>query len=297
MIPSDQEVEAFIDAAFERNFDLLRLEAGHSLAPEPRRFALRQVRWYWRKLKSIATAVTDTEVRLILPFQVSPSGKTIFSIEGIVDIVRDDRETIMYDVKTHDREFVDGNVEQYAAQLNVYAHIWQHLRGQPLDRMALIVTMPRRELRDVIRRAVTDAEIENHPLFIAWNPVVPINFDPTGVDDTIADFGTVVEQIENHEFAPCSVDRLKEDIFKRIDQDKGEPKQMRPGIRFATWVCRNCDARFSCASYRTYALGSGGLIEQKFAQFFNDFGEDDERDAFVEVALETQPDPETYEEE
>ena len=45
----------------------------------------------------------------------------------------------MYDVKTHDAEAVRANLT-LERQLNVYAHIWQNLRGQGLDEPAVIST-------------------------------------------------------------------------------------------------------------------------------------------------------------
>jgi hypothetical protein len=48
--------------------------------------------------------------------------------------------TVMYDVKTHDAEYVRVNRKLYEQQLNVYAYIWQELRGQPLDETAVIAT-------------------------------------------------------------------------------------------------------------------------------------------------------------
>ena len=54
-------------------------------------------------------------------------------------------------------------------------------------------------------------------------------------------------------------------------------KETIPGTRqkFATRICRNCDARFSCDSYRGYAQEttsfSGG-----FAEYISDLGAADE---------------------
>ena len=46
----------------------------------------------------------------------------------------------MYDIKTHDTEAIKANIADYEQQLNVYAHIWQKLRGQRLDETAVICT-------------------------------------------------------------------------------------------------------------------------------------------------------------
>ena len=57
-----------------------------------------------------------------------------------MDIVREDDRVVMYDIKTHDTEAIKANIEDYERQLNVYAYIWQNLRGQRLDETAVICT-------------------------------------------------------------------------------------------------------------------------------------------------------------
>ncbi len=87
-IPTD-DIEQRLNEFFEENLAALALENGHSLSPEVRETARQQVLMYWRKLRHIAERITDTEVRLSLPQQRTPKGRT-FTIEGIVDIVRED---------------------------------------------------------------------------------------------------------------------------------------------------------------------------------------------------------------
>ena len=79
---------------FDQNFERLRLENGHSLAPDVREAAWEQVRCYWRKLRHIAETVTDTEVKLNLPNQKTPKKRT-FCIEGVVDFVRENEKGTM----------------------------------------------------------------------------------------------------------------------------------------------------------------------------------------------------------
>ena len=162
---------------FDRNFERLRLENGHSLAPDVREAAWEQVRMYWLKLRHIAETVTDTEVKLNLPNQKTPQ-KRIFCIEGVVDIVRENDKVTMYDLKTHDLEFVQNNIELYRDQLNVYAHIWQNLRGEQLDETAVIATPVPETVSAAVRSGVA-AQIES--ALKAWDPVVPIAFDADNV--------------------------------------------------------------------------------------------------------------------
>jgi hypothetical protein len=46
---------------------------------------------------------------------------------------------------------------------------------------------------------------------------------------------------------------------------------------FASEICRRCDARFSCASYRAYAHAASQGTEVRFRQYFDDFGDDTEQ--------------------
>ena len=117
-----EEIAEFIRENFESNYEELRAAAAHSIAPDVKAAALHQVLLYWRVMRDVALNVSDTEVRLSLPAQATPQGR-IYSIDGIVDILRDNARTVMYDIKTHDADYVRANLEIYAEQLNVYAHI------------------------------------------------------------------------------------------------------------------------------------------------------------------------------
>src|SRR5688500_987694 len=133
----EHEIIERIRELFEDNYEVMRLEGGHAITEDIKRLALNQVLFYYEKMKDVATKVTQTEVKLTLPDQKTPKGRN-FTIEGIVDIVRDDEETWMYDIKTHDPEYVMANKELYQKQLNVYAYVWQGLRGEALDQTAVI---------------------------------------------------------------------------------------------------------------------------------------------------------------
>lgn len=248
-------IEDFIREAFEENFELLVAESGHTISAESRQTALQQVLLYWRKLRQIAERVTDTEVHLALPGQETPDGRE-YTIEGVVDIVREDDRVVMYDIKTHDADYVRANLELYKQQLNVYAHIWQELRQQPLDEMAVIATDYPQEVKDALNNP--DPQVLEMALN-AWEPVVPIEYDPAHKDRTIYAFGETVDKIENGEFAPPSADVLETPIAGVWRAE-----------RFATRICRNCDARFSCDSYRQYATGRRQVAERGMAYFTED---------------------------
>jgi hypothetical protein len=265
--PKPQEpIEDLILRQFEENFQRLKFENGHSLAPELKEAAKRQALLYWRRLKDVAEAITDTEVRLNLPGQKTPK-KRKFSIEGVVDIVREKGRTIMYDLKTHDSEYVKKNLGEYERQLNVYAYIWRNLRGQDLEETAIIATM----IPDALNTAWENRQRNPDTFEQAlqhWNPVIPIPFDTQHVEKTVEEFARVVDAIEDGEYSPPPVRRLKEEEVH--------------GQTFATRVCRNCDVRFSCSAYREYANTS-----KAHGDSYENGGDEADRENRMNSVLET----------
>lgn len=274
----NSEIEAEICRMFEENYELMRLEGGHALSADVKNAALNQVLFYWYKMREVAENVTDTEVKLNLPEKITPQGRK-YGIEGVVDIIREDDRTVMYDIKTHDADYVRANTSEYEKQLNVYAHIWQGLRGQQLDQTAIIATSYPNALRDAIasndNKRITK-ELEN------WNPLIDIPFSQEHVEETIQEFGEVVDAIESRQFTPPPVDKLK---------------TLLPGKKysFAVQVCRNCDARFSCSAYRNYIRSSAAKADSLLRRYLNDFGSDLEREDWRFSNLEVMPSPEDLE--
>jgi len=267
---NNAEIENKIAEFFEENYEMLRMEGGHSLTEAVRETAKQQVIMYWRKLSEIANKVTQTEVKLNLPNQVTPNGKN-FTIEGIVDIVKESYDTWMYDIKTHDLEYVKQNKELYEKQLNVYAYIWQTLQRNHLDHTAIISTSIPDSLKNAIQQnnqQAIDTEMKR------WNPVVTLDFGQSKVDETIADFARIVDCIENHEFAPPPVEVLKDKV---------------PGAQtheqFGTRVCRNCDARFSCDAFREFAMEKSGKLKANFQKYYNDWGTPADQEEWLNAGL------------
>jgi CRISPR/Cas system-associated exonuclease Cas4 (RecB family) len=197
---SPEQIEERIAEMFEENYQVLRLEGGHALTEDIKQSALKQVIAYYRKLRGIAEKVTETEVKLTLPNQETPGGHK-FNIEGIVDIVREDDEVWMYDLKTHDPDYIREHTELYESQLNVYAHIYENLRKNRLDHTAIIST----SLPDNVKTALSQndaAALER--AFKSWDPVIEINYEHERVERTIDEFAKVVDKIEGHCFAPQS---------------------------------------------------------------------------------------------
>lgn len=180
-----------------------------------------------------------------------------------------------YDLKIHDAETVRKDVEKsdskYAQQLNVYAYIWCNLRGQQLDATAIIATALPQALKDAIE---THSASTLSSELATWQPVVPIPFDQSRVDQTIADFSATVDRIEENHFAPASLKSLRE----RITGSAGS---------FASRVCRNCDARFSCDSYRDYFVESSSKRDTAFKQIFADFGNEEDHEIWMSRNLDS----------
>lgn len=263
-----EELESWLEETFEENYHRMRMDGGHALTPDVKDAALQQVRAYYRKMRDVAEKVTETEVRLTLPEQRTAAGRR-YTIEGVVDIVRDNDKTVMYDIKTHEADYVRQNIEMYENQLNVYAHIWQQLRQQPLDETAIIATAFPDKLVDA-RRARNEAAIQKQ--MDAWNPLIPIPLDQSKVASVIEDFGSIVDNIESKTFHPPAVEVL-------LDETAATRQ------KFGTRVCRNCDARFSCSSYKNFVIKTNARTGIDYKLYYTDFGSDDERAERIAVSV------------
>ncbi|MEC3885505.1 PD-(D/E)XK nuclease family protein [Halobacillus sp. HZG1] len=269
---NQDEMFRFIEESFEENYELLRLEGGHSLSPHVKKLALEQVKNYWRKLNHLAENVADTEVRLTLPQQKSTRGRT-YTIQGVVDVVREDEQTTLYDIKTHDAEYVRSNKHEFEGQLNIYSYIWQTIRGEKLDQTTLIATGETNELRKAKQRYnQTGDETYLLDALENWQPEIDIEVSPDKVQEHLHSFGEVVDLIEEHRYEPPSVDKIK----TKLSDNK----------TFIDHVCSNCDIRFSCESYKEYAFSSSSRVKRDFLEFFKDFGTDNEKNEIIEANLE-----------
>lgn len=263
---TEEEMLQFIEDSFEENYELLRLEGGHSLSPFVKRLALDQVKLYWKKMKSLAENVSDTEVKLTLPLQKTTKGRT-YTVQGVVDVIKEDDKTVLYDIKTHDVDFVRCNKQDYEGQLNIYAHIWQKNHGKELSGTSVIATGQTEDLKRAYQTK-NPQRIQN--ALEQWLPEVPIEFNEDKVQDTIRSFSDVVDMIEEHKFAPPPIERLMTPV--------------RNNKLFVTHVCRNCDVRFSCDSYREYAFTSL-RAKNDFLAYYDDYGNEHEKLEVLEANL------------
>jgi len=212
--------------------------------------------------------IVQAEVKLTLPEQVTPNDSLRYTIEGVIDIVREDDETWMYDIKTHARFAVESNKELYREQLNVYAYIWTRLMGNDLDNTAVISTSLPVGLKNAIKNG--NADHVRHEME-QWNPVIPLGYSEEKITLMIEQFASTVEAIEHHQFTAPPVERLSE-------RDDGGRST------FANRVCRNCDVRFSCPSFREHAR-KNDRASKGFRKYFDDYGTDFTTEDFLEGNL------------
>jgi hypothetical protein len=117
--------------------------------------------------------------------------------------------------------------------------------------------------------------------------VVELPFDEKDVKRTIAKFGRCVDAIEDGKFAPPKPEVLSQPLGTRRRKDHGAA----PGTRaeseptFAQIHCRNCDARFSCSSYRAYLKAEVGRSRTRHSLPVHDEQADPELEAWIEENL------------
>lgn len=273
-------IEEKIAEFFEDNYELLKLEGGHSITATAKQQALNQVLYYYKRMKDVADKVTDTEIKLTLP-NLTTAQKREFTIEGVVDIVKEEKNTWMYDLKTHDLDYVKSHKELYEKQLIIYKHIWERIRENDLDHTAIISTSLPNNVKSAIRSGDEEyIEVE----LKKWNPLVEFEVDEQNIEDTVNDFAEVVDKIENNVFEPAPEEKLNERIVGTNEL-------------FVTRICRNCDARFSCKSYREYVSNSGMTAKSGYSEYYNDFGTEGERSERLSTELNIGSIPVTEESE
>jgi hypothetical protein len=158
----------------------------------------------------------------------------------------------MYDLKTHEPEYVRAHPADYAAQLDVYATIYEELNERKIDGTGVISTSLPMKLRSAISKN-DRAAIEKE--FLSWEPLIGLPFTRESREATIEDFGRVVDCIEEGRFPPLQPKKLEEDYAGR-------------GRSFGERVCQNCDIRYSCSSYRAWRLEGRKLRKDNVLDYF-----------------------------
>jgi hypothetical protein len=263
----DAEIEAFLEERFLDNLSILETEGQLRLNAFVREQALLQVKLYWAKLKDLALRVTQSEVPISLSNLKTEEGRS-YTIQGVADIVEEGDKNILYDIKTHDPDFVRHNIGRYEAQLNIYAKVWAERSGSAIDGTAVIAT----PVPGKLRYAIQDGEPEKIARALEeWNPVIPVTSDDSGVQKTLDEFSKTVDAIESCRFDPAPLSEL-EASFSGTST-------------FGRQVCRNCDIRFACDSYRAYALRQRRLSTDDLLELLRDLGDDKDAQAFKTLSF------------
>jgi hypothetical protein len=239
---------------FEAQYNQLRLENNAGLDPDALRDAKRQVLMYWHKLQDVvARKVTATEVQLSSLGELTAEKDGIpFVIHGVVDVVQTGDEVILYDIKTYSRDDITKNQktrEYFTNQLNVYAYIWQKLYRQKVAKTCIIAT----ELPEDLLELPADVDWQTHPAYLDWDPIIEVPFSQTTMEETLQKFRTVVQRINEHEFAPLTTTEIQQQ-WSAIGVQK---------------ICRKCDARFSCDAYREFADNPKSPVRKALAVFLD----------------------------
>jgi hypothetical protein len=265
----DKEIEQFIEDSFYDNLAVVETENQLRVSSFVKEQALLQVKLYWQKLKDLAQKVTESEVPVTLSNQKTPKDRT-FTINGVVDIIKEDQETVLYDIKTHDPDFVNHNKKSYEQQLNIYGSIWEKVNQAQLDKTAVIATPLPAKLRWALKEG-SPAQIEN--AIHQWQPVIDLEYNQLNCKETLEEFGRIVDSIQDSDFTPPSVDELNTKL-------EGTKR------KFAVKICRNCDIRFACDSYREYSTGRRTLSSDDLLYLIKDMGDDKDHLVFKNVSFE-----------
>ncbi len=253
------ELEEFIQECFSENYSSMVHETGQSLSFKQQQAAIQQVLYYMYRMWDIAEKVTETEVKLVLPGQKTSKNRK-YNLLGVVDLVSDSSGTKMYDLKTLERDVILEDKDKFKKQLSIYAHIWKGIRDQSLEGTAIIATSVPKEIKKVIREFIEEPGEKFDEFYSALdkvNPVISVEVNETQIKSFLKEFGDAIDNIEERVFSPASIDELR-------------TKQPGKNRDFGSLVCRKCDARYSCDSYREYIASSRGKVRALFSQYWED---------------------------
>lgn len=253
------DIEEFIHECFSENYTSLSSETGKSLSLKQQEAAIQQVVYYLYRMWDIAENVTETEVKLVLPGQRTRKNRK-YNLLGVVDLVSDDSGTRMYDLKTLEKDVILEDKEKFKKQLSIYSHIWKGIKDQKLDGTAIIATSVPAEIKRVVKQFIEDPEAkfqEFHSAIEKVEPIISVDVNEAQIQDFLTEFGDTIDKIEERVFTPANVIKLR-------------TKQHATNSDFGSLVCRNCDARYSCDSYREYIGSARGKVRTLFGQYWDD---------------------------
>lgn len=262
------ELEDFIHECFSENYTSLASETGKSLSLKQQEAAIQQVVYYLYRMWDIAEKVTETEVKLVLPGQRTRKNRK-YNLLGVVDLVSDDSGTRMYDLKTLEKDVILEDKDKFKKQLSIYSHIWKGIKDQKLDGTAIIATSVPSEIKKAVKEFIEDPEARFNEFQSAIDkvePIISVDVNEAQIQNFLTEFGDTIDKIEERVFTPASVLELR-------------TKQPGSNSDFGSLVCRNCDARYSCDSYREYIGTARGKVRTLFGQYWDD--EDESAESWI----------------
>jgi len=262
------ELEEFIHECFGENYISIASETGKSLSLKQQEAAIQQVVYYLYRMWDIADNVTETEVKLVLAGQKTRKNRK-YNLLGVVDLVSDESGTKMYDLKTLEKDVILEDKDKFKKQLSIYSHIWKGIKDQKLDGTAIIATSVPIEIKKAVKNFINDPESrfnEFHSAIDKVEPIIEVEVNEAQIQEFLAEFGDTIDKIEERVFGPAPVEKLR-------------TKQPRNNSDFGSLVCRNCDARYSCDSYREYIGSARGNVRTLFGQYWDD--EDETAESWI----------------
>ncbi|MCQ2576696.1 MAG: PD-(D/E)XK nuclease family protein [Treponema sp.] len=234
---NDGLLEEKLKEFFEANFQYLKETNGHTIDSRMKEFAYRQVLCYWKKNRNLIEKATRSEVKLSLPEQQTPGKNYSYTLEGTIDVVRQNDKNCLFDITTRSIDQINGEINSFREQLNVYAHIWKGLDNRnTIDELGVISTSVPKNVREAMDSGNPE-KIEK--AFEEWEPVIDMEYSEDEIAEMINNFGEVVEKIQDCNFKAPDTEKLLTVV---------------PGTNetYGNHICSNCDIRFSCDSYRKY---------------------------------------------
>lgn len=236
-IVDESILEEKLKEFFEANFQNLKETSGHTIDSRMKEMAYNQVLCYVKKNLDLIKTSSCSEVKLSLPEQKTPLKKYPYTLEGKIDLVRQNDKNCLYDITTRSIEQINGDIKSFSEQLNVYAHIWKSLdKNNLIDELGIISTSLPKKVQAAID-SENDKKIAE--AFNSWNPLVKIQYSEEEIEKMINNFGEVVEKIRECDFPSPSLEKLLKAVAGTSES-------------YASHVCSNCDIRFSCESYKKY---------------------------------------------
>lgn len=163
-----------IAAWFSTNYHHLSKRERQYLAPQTQKAALKHVQRYFEREEKHFDRLAEAEVDISLV-------KENYILRGSVDLIRGENNTVeIIDFKSEkkpDLEKESGRLKQYQRQLEVYAHLVEQRTGHKVSRTHLYYTGE-----------------ENS------NPYVTFDKNTKSIDNTIAQFDSIVDRIEAHDY-------------------------------------------------------------------------------------------------